>query len=65
MKNISCNCDGYCQYKLFGGSIVGCSYQGYCDYQAPRDSRGLGVQCFPPVFKSGNNLHEGSHENEF
>ena len=37
----TCNCEGCCSYKIFGGSLCECSYMGYCDYQAPKDSRPL------------------------
>jgi len=35
----TCNCEGCCFYKVFGGSLLGCNYEGYCDYQTPKDSR--------------------------
>ncbi len=35
----TCNDGGYCQYKVYSGSLWGCGYEGYCDFQRPKDSR--------------------------
>jgi hypothetical protein len=35
----TCNDGGYCQHKVYSGSLLGCSYHGYCDFQRPKDSR--------------------------
>lgn len=39
MEGKTCNGGCYCQYKVLGGTFLGCNYSGYCDFQAPRDSR--------------------------
>ena len=44
----TCNCEGCCAYKIFGGSLCECSYMGYCDYQTPKDSRMQPLTPLPP-----------------
>jgi hypothetical protein len=36
---INCNANGYCSFRVYGGTGWACVYTGYCDYQLPRDSR--------------------------
>jgi len=42
MSDKRCNGTCDCEYKTFG-TWFGCRYHGYCDFQAPRDSRQLGL----------------------
>ena len=35
MDKITCNADGFCQYRFQEGSLFGCKFDKICQYQAP------------------------------
>jgi hypothetical protein len=49
----TCNCEGCCFYKIFGGSLLGCNYEGYCDYQTPKDSRPIVIPAIDSCICAG------------
>ncbi len=44
MNEKTCNCSGYCAFKVIGSSNAMCSNTGECDYQAPK---GAGYYTLP------------------
>jgi hypothetical protein len=47
---VACSFGGYCAYKQLGTVNSGCSWGLFCDFQAPRDSRQVGLIETPKQF---------------